>query len=460
MCFGKNILKYKDDILKDLDNLIKIPSCAVYDPACAESPYGDNCKRALAWILFRASEMGFRVKNVENYAGHAEYGAGQDYCAVLSHIDVVPVGDGWKSNPFSLVQKDSKFFGRGVVDDKGPAIISLYCLRALKDHNIVGKRRIRTIFGSGEEVGMKDMGVYFNSEPLPDLAFTPDSSYGICNREKGGLGIELRSGFKSSKIKEISSGSVINAVPDSALAILSISKEESKKISDFLKKSQIQCEFKKEGEDFKLEVFGTAAHASEPHKGRNAASLLISLLVRFFDDLSTGGGLVAFLDKFVGSEIYGESMGIARSDRKSGKLTLNLGILKVKEGQAIAQIDIRYPVTCDGGEIWHIIEKNLESVNVEGFLLKDMIPLDVSEDSKIIRILKKSYKKIAGLDPNLLSTGGGTYARTLQGRGVSFGPVFESEETGIHQANERMNVDSFFLHAQVCLEAMKEMLEF
>jgi acetylornithine deacetylase/succinyl-diaminopimelate desuccinylase-like protein len=44
---------------------------------------------------------------------------------LLAHIDVVPAGDGWQHNPFTLVEADGYFHGRGVIDDKAMAAIFL-----------------------------------------------------------------------------------------------------------------------------------------------------------------------------------------------------------------------------------------------------------------------------------------------------------------------------------------------
>jgi succinyl-diaminopimelate desuccinylase len=38
--------------------------------------------------------MGFATRNLDGYIGYAEWGQGPDYVAVLSHLDVVPEGDG------------------------------------------------------------------------------------------------------------------------------------------------------------------------------------------------------------------------------------------------------------------------------------------------------------------------------------------------------------------------------
>lgn len=109
----------------------------------------------------------------------------------MAHVDVVPAGEGWETDPFTLVQKGNLYFGRGTADDKGAAIVALYCLKVLKDENVQPKRRLRVIFGAGEETGSNDLEMYLKSEELPVMAFTPDSEYGICNREKGILRITV-----------------------------------------------------------------------------------------------------------------------------------------------------------------------------------------------------------------------------------------------------------------------------
>ena len=153
MSFGEKILDYKEDILKDLDELLKIQSVS--------SKSQEDASEALKFILKRAEEMGLTTENVDDIAGHAEYGKGDEIAAVLSHVDVVPSGDGWSVEPFALTRKNGRLYGRGIADDKGPAIIALYCLKALKDSGVPFKRRLRTIFGASEEVGMADMDRYF-----------------------------------------------------------------------------------------------------------------------------------------------------------------------------------------------------------------------------------------------------------------------------------------------------------
>ncbi|HBG55058.1 MAG TPA: dipeptidase, partial [Ruminococcaceae bacterium] len=77
--------------------------------------------------------------------------------AVATHVDVVPAGSGWDTDPFCLTRRGSLLFGRGAADDKGAAVVALYCLKALRDEKIPARRRIRAIFGAGEEIASNDL---------------------------------------------------------------------------------------------------------------------------------------------------------------------------------------------------------------------------------------------------------------------------------------------------------------
>ena len=155
MLFGEKILDYWDDILKDLATVVAIPSVA--KPQEGEHPFGDQCARALDTVVAMAEGYGLKAKNVGYHAAHAEYGEGEGNAVVMAHLDVVPAGEGWDTDPYTMVIDDNLAFGRGVSDNKGPAIVALHCLRALKDAGVKGNRKLRVIFGSAEEIGMDDM---------------------------------------------------------------------------------------------------------------------------------------------------------------------------------------------------------------------------------------------------------------------------------------------------------------
>lgn len=453
MIFGTDILKYREAIVKDLADLVAVPS--VRGEAGEGKPFGREPARALCMILDKAEKMGFAVKNVDNYAGHAEYGSGEDMAAVTAHVDVVPAGEGWDTDPFVLTRKGNLYFGRGAADDKGAAVVALYCLKAMKDAGIKGNRRLRVIFGAGEETGMEDLEYYFRKEEMPSMGFTPDSDYGICNREKGILRLDFLSDGKSEGIvKKFVAGAVYNAVPDLAEAVLNCSAQTA----DALQKAAVAAEgsfaFESVPEGIRVLSKGKASHAMQPQEGFNAAAALIRLLSSALSREELGG-FFSFLDQSVGFHDDGSGIGVQQSDAESGPLTLNLGILRVENGSARAGIDIRYPVTSDGGKIFGEIKRRAEESGFSAALLEDLKPLYLPGESRLISILRDSYAGIMGKPAELYATGGGTYARAMKGNAVAFGPLFPDEpDRRLHNTNENIDMDRFMVHAQICLEAM------
>ena len=85
--------------------------------------------------------------------GWIEYGDGEEMAAVLGHLDIVPLGEGWKYPPLGCEIHDGQMYGRGVLDDKGPVIGAIYALKAIRDLDLKIDRRIRVIFGTDEENG-------------------------------------------------------------------------------------------------------------------------------------------------------------------------------------------------------------------------------------------------------------------------------------------------------------------
>ncbi len=457
MGLEKNIIRYRDDMVKDLAKMVEIPSvCA---PASEGKPFGEESARALDEILKIARGMGFETKNVGNYAGHAQYGPGGETAAVVTHVDVVPAGDGWDTEPFCLTRKGNLLYGRGAADDKGAAVTALYCLKALKDAGVEGKRGMRVIFGAGEEIASDDLKMYFRQEPMPVMAFTPDSGYGICNREKGILRVrigEARNGAKA--VRSFSAGTVVNAVPALAEAFVSGAEDLEQRLRAAAKETKGEFRLEKTADGVKAVSVGKASHAMQPQEGVNAASNLIALLSAALSPEELGGFL-GFLRTSIGTETDGTSMGVKMSDEPSGPLTLNLGVLRVGPGAAEAVLDLRYPVTCPGNEIFGTIRSRAEQAGLEAELLLDNKPLYFPENHPLIHLLQEAYRTVKGVPAQLYSTGGGTYAREIPGRAVAFGPFFPDEpDRGLHNSNENIDIDRFMEHAQICLAAMYRMM--
>ena len=461
LLFGQIIHNYEAEIFSTLEELIAIPSVADSSKGEPGSPFGADAKKALAFILQKAEAMGFSVKNADGYAGHAEYDSGSGgTAAVLGHVDVVPAGTGWNTDPYKMTEKDGLLFGRGVLDDKGACVVALYCMKALKDHGVKGRRKIRCIFGSGEEIGMLDMPHYFAEEPLPDLAFTPDGDYGICNREKGILRFSVSHKNDSPFIHSFHSGEVANAVPDRAVAEISCTKEQAERLRREAEARKEPCTvlFDEKTQTAEPLMEGRAAHAREPENGRNAAAHLIRLLGKVFGEEALGS-LFRFFSQTVNLDTTGEGFGIAQRDEPSGSLTFNTGMVHMETEGAIT-FDIRYPVTTDGEALIETLRTFCEDHQMKFDLGDHMVPLYAKEDSELVSVLKDAYRAVTGEEALLYSTGGGSYARCIPGRCVAFGPLFPGEpERNIHQANEHVDKALFLKHAEICLEAMYRMIE-
>ena len=454
--FGEKILEYWDDILKDLETLVAIPSVA--EPTPGPHPFGDNCARAIDTALKLAESYGLKTKNVDYYAGHAEYGEGEGNAVVMAHLDVVPAGEGWETDPFTMVVKDGHAFGRGVSDNKGAAVVALHCLRALKDAGVKSNRKLRVIFGSAEEIGMHDMKHYFEKEQLPDMGFTPDASYGVCHCEKGGLNFTVTGKNDSQVVKSFTAGTVVNAVPAKALCQVACTAEELAALQGKAQGRQAQFIVEKTGSGAHITALGKAAHAASPQEGVNAAAQLIGLLYDVFGPEKLGGFFTFAHDK-IGLSYDGSLLGVKLEDEPSGPLTFNLGLVSVDQGQCSLTVDIRYPATLDGTEISATLQQQVEAAGLTYTQLSNSVPLYLPKESQLVTLLAGAYKDITGEECSVFAMGGGTYARTMQGRGVAFGPGFPGqEETHAHDVNERIDLQQFQLHAQICLEAMYRML--
>lgn len=449
MMFGDKILKYKDELLADLNTLIGFESVANEKP--------EECQNAINFMLKRANDFGLTGEQVTDESMHIQLGSKGKLCGILSHLDVVPAGNNWSVLPYSLTEKDGRLYGRGIADDKGAALVTLYCLRALKEDGIDGVNALRAIYGTSEECGMEDIDGYFEKMPVPDLSFTPDSDYGICYAEKGILQIEVSTkGNLATVLSQLHSGKAINAVPDIAYALLDSSNYDEQNLLELSKKTEGNFEFNSTIDGLMVISRGKAAHACEPHKGFNAASALVELLAKAYTSTEIGT-ICDFIDIALGNETDGCSLGLKTHCSISGDLTVNLGYIHIEGNEARAAFDIRYPVSITGGSVYRQFRYAAKHNKLDVKVLNHEKPLYIEKDSELVKLLSGAYKAVTGEEPELYTTGGGTYARKLGGKGLAFGPAFKDDEVNMHNADESIDKEKFFTHAQICLEAMYRM---
>ncbi|MCL6593670.1 MAG: Sapep family Mn(2+)-dependent dipeptidase, partial [Alicyclobacillus sp.] len=277
--------RHRAEMIRSLQALLRIPSVGLAPaPGC---PFGPDCAAALAYVLDLAAAHGLRVYNADGYAGHVEWGEGEDYIAVLAHLDVVPAGDGWTYPPFAGEIHDGVIYGRGAVDDKGPALSALWGLIALKEAGLHPKRKIRIIFGLDEESGWQCMKHYFAKQPFPIGGFSPDADFPLIYAEKGvavlRLSAKVDQGSMNPRVIRLQGGDRINRIPDAAVAEIECHSETAaaeweQKLLKEARTRRLEVSVSTSGSTVRLSVRGVPAHASTPDLGQNAVIHLASLL--------------------------------------------------------------------------------------------------------------------------------------------------------------------------------------
>lgn len=434
---------YRGEILEALRGLMAIPS--VKDEPLVNAPYGKGVFDALMYVLSLAEKLDFDSVNMFSHLGYVEYGDGQEQFVILTHLDVVPAGENWTVEPFGCTVSDGRIYGRGAVDNKGPAMASLFALYAIKENCKSLRKKVRLIFGCDEESGWADMRFYRQQEPAePKYAISPDANFPIINAEKGLLQLAIRTPVGEAKpggvsLVSISGGTRVNVVPNFAKCVLRGQPDTiAKAVELYNQTAEKPFRAERKGDDTIISSYGLAAHGSKPHKGYNAIAYLASFLSTLPMQKSGVSELVHALGDHINTEIFGERLGLASEDF-SGRLTLNLGAIQQEKGLLSALVDIRYPVGGDGAAIRNKIEKAFAGFSTE--VIHAMPPHHVPEDSELVIKLKEAYEEITGTKAECISIGGATYARVFE-NSVAFGPVFPEEEGTEHQPDESISIDS------------------
>lgn len=443
------INEHFDQLVKDTQGFISINSVLDESNTTPGAPFGEGIRQALTYALNKADEMGFETKNIDGYAGYAQYGHEGDQVAILAHVDVVPAVGDWIVPPYSAEIIDNKLYGRGSVDDKGPAMACLYALKAIKDCKLPIKNHARIILGTDEETLARGIYYYLDREKAPDYGFSPDAEFPIIHAEKGTIRFMYHLPESDSDIVELHAGTRLNVVPDLAVAkIKGISPQEVLACADKLQlKAKINAHAR-EGQTT-IEVHGVSSHACYPENGINAIQNLLLLLKVLYPVHDTPLKQSLFrLTDLLKDETNGASLGIACNDEVSGDLSFNTAIIEVsakgKKGDVnnrnVIKFDLRYPVTHNGEKLLSTLEKAGDSIGIKYELIQHKPPLYVEKDRPFIKELQKAYKECTGGEPKCISIGGGTYCRYVKNT-VSFGPVFPGQIELAHQNNEFIALD-------------------
>ena len=453
---------HREEMLEDIKALVRIRSDK--GDAMPGMPFGPGPNEALVTALELAEGYGFHTKNYEGYVGTVDLLPENDHhLDVLSHMDVVPVADGWTvTEPFDPIVRDGRLYGRGAADDKGPGIAALYALRCVKDLGIPLKHNIRLIWGCDEECGSSDIQYYYAQEPEAVYTFSPDADFPVINIEKGGLHGEIFASFEEStalpRLRKMEAGLKINVVPDHCHMEIEGMRKGVAEIFCAGARERTGVRFtvtEQEENVIAIDAQGTGAHAAHPQDGNNALTASLDLVASMFLAPGSQFEAVRALNELLPHGDYlGRGLGVAMSDEISGELTLSADILKVTPTSVYCQFDSRTPLCATEQNMKYTAMQNCAR---KGLALRDVPmrpPHHVPAESGFIRTLLGAYEKYTGVTgAKPLAIGGGTYCHELK-NGVAFGCTMPGTDNHMHGNDEFAVVDELVASVKIFADVM------
>jgi succinyl-diaminopimelate desuccinylase len=115
-----------------------------------------------------ATEIRPLAEGRANVIARFDNGAGPCF-AFNSHMDTVPAGAGWTTDPFRLTERDGRLFARGACDAKGPIAAMVEAGRLLAAQRDLWRGALVLAFVADEEIDGGGSRALVKQEPKADL---------------------------------------------------------------------------------------------------------------------------------------------------------------------------------------------------------------------------------------------------------------------------------------------------
>ena len=409
--------EHKEEMYANLKKLMEIRS---------RTEEFEKSKEALAFVLELADSFGMRTKlGKHGDVGVIEIGEGEKTVGLLAHVDVVPEGDisVWEDEPFTLTIRDGVLYGRGIVDDKGPVMTSLYAMRFVKENVLEMKRKIQLIVGTSEESVWTDMEHFKEEFPLPDYGYSPDGNFPIYYAESGYMDVTLEFMLNPENPAEayigVKGGTAPNSVP-----------------------SEAEFTFGGQRKVFK----GKAAHSSAPELGENA-------LLKMAEGMPEPKPAFArFLLDFFPEGVYGSKLTIEKDpsivfEEEVPPTTIVPTVLR-QDGQMISiNFNVRQGMDIPNDNIIAAFAREQDDYGFEIKISESLAPIYVDRHQPWMQRMAATYDAYGKVNEFLLAPGC-TYAKTIPNF-VCWGPVFPGDLDCAHMENEQTTEESFLLGAAI-----------
>ena len=455
----------RETLVKAISRLVKINS--VRGEAQPGKPFGEGPAAALAEGLALAGEWGFQTENVENYVGTADLNDKETRLHILGHLDVVGEGKGWDTDPYGPVEKDGVLYGRGVADDKGPAVAALFAMKAVKDLGLPVKANVKLVMGTDEESGSSDIAYYYSKHPYAPYSFTPDADFPVINIEKGHYHPDFGKTWAAEtalpRVTELTGGFRFNVVPPEAQCVVAgLTAADVKPHADAVtNQTRTPFTLTEEKDGVHIHCAGKNAHAASPDDGINAICALLTLLARLpLADCESTRALQALHTLFPFGDTRGAALGIAQSDEESGPLTLNFALLTVTDTGFTGKFDVRFPLCANEDNCKKACEASFARYGIAVTGDENMTTVHcVPSDSPLVQTLLRCYETYTGTtNAKPLAIGGGTYVHDIPG-GVACGCQFPGFDPKMHAPNEQASVELLLTSCKIFTQAIVELCQ-
>ena len=449
MDFRQYALKYKDEAIEMLKELVSINSIMDMSTAGINQPFGKGINDCLLKMQEKGLKDGFDVLNDEGYALKIESkGQGSDAIAVLGHLDVVPVDDNWTNPPFEPTIIDNKLYGRGSTDDKGPVVAAYIALKILKNEGFKLNKNVELILGTDEETEWRGIAHYQKKYKIPEIGFSPDAEWPLINGEKGILRIELN-GLGSDEFT-LSGGKVYNAVIGDAMATTDV--DLTLEFNLYLEAHKLKGDVSYVNGQYEYHIIGKTAHAMSPEIGINAGCHLARFLNNYFDHPT-----LKFIANCCFEDYNMAKLGMKVEHPVMGIITCNIGIMDFNKDSSKFTFDIRYPEGFKFEDFQPAFTNILNVYQIK-YEVKEYKPTHyVEPSSPLVQTLYRSYVKYTNDKVNKPKCiGGGTYAKVLK-QGVAFGLEDPSIPSVCHISDEYIDLDRFIEAIAIYADAIYEL---
>nr|WP_225048074.1 M20/M25/M40 family metallo-hydrolase [Lacticaseibacillus kribbianus] len=366
---------------RELAALIAVPSVA--GEPVPGAPFGREPRRVLDVACALATAAVFSARVVAAAAAEVTWGpadAAEPYIGVFGHLDVVAAGPDWHSDPFSLTRRGDHYYGRGVLDNKGPAWACVFAARLLRDAGFTPRRPLRIVLGSDEETGSRDMPRYLAAAGAPSFGWTPDCKFPVVYGERG-----------------IVNYRIATPITDGSLAALTaLAGDEDR--------GHVPARMQAKVAGQSLKVTGTRAPSNAPTLGDNALTKLAALAAPL-----AGGQLAAYLS-WLGSlhgKHHGEGLGIVFEDAASGSLIQTPYRLAKTAAGLVLELAVRYPVSVSEAQVTAGLTAAVPAGS-QVTVTRALPGTRHDPHDPRIRALSDAYAAVTGLDATPVTTTGAT----------------------------------------------------